>query len=122
MNKKRCFQILSEFLEQVEAKYKLRKGDYRLSFYAKPNISVCFTVITLDKVKLKTEADIFLYAKNSKKVSSAFDFKINQFLFLYFEDNLSHYNTLKISQQIKISADALNDVYLDQAVIPIQLL
>ncbi len=122
MNKKQCFQILSEFLEQLEAKYKLRKGDYRLSFYVKPNISVCFTVITLDKVKLKTEADIFLYVRNSKKVSSAFDFKINQFLLLYFEDDLNHYNALKLSQQIKILADALNDVYLDQATIPIQLL
>lgn len=122
MNKKQCFLILSEFLVQVEDKYKLRRGEYRMRFYVNPNMTVCFSIICLDKVKLKTEADVFLYIKHSRIITSNFDFKINQFLLFYIDSNLNKYTTLKISEQIKTLADALNEIYLDQAIIPIQLL
>ncbi len=122
MNKKICFQILSEFLEQVEHKYKLQRGSYLISFYVKPNMSICFTIICEDKNRLKTEVDVFLYINNSNGLSCNFKFKINQFLVFYFDDNIDEYNNLKASKQIELLSRALNDVYLRLATIPIQLL
>lgn len=124
MNKKKCFLILSEFLGQVEDKYKLQKGDYRISFYVKANTTtVCYSIINATKVPINVSCCTFLYTKNNRVVISNYDFKIHEFVLFYFEGNLlNKYNTLKISQQIKALTGALNDVYLDQAIIPIQLL
>ncbi len=121
MNKKQCFSTLIFFLNELETTYSLERGTYRLNFHSKPDNTVCYSIVAVSKNKIKINNNIFVYF-NKRNLISTFDFSVNHFLKVYFEDRLDQFFVLNKSQKINSLVDALNEVYIDQAVIPTKLL
>ncbi len=121
MNKKKCYATLVLFLKQLESTYCLNNGAYRLNFYSKLDNTICYSIITSSKNKIEIDNNIFILFSNRQLISN-FDFSVDHFLKTYFEDRLAQFFNLDKSQKIDTLVEVLNDVYIDQAVIPTQLL
>ena len=122
MNEKECYNILSEFLDQIEKLYGLEKGSYRITFYSRQDVMVCFSITAADKSRIRIEDNIFISFVDGRKPKFNSQFKYFKFTEQYFLKNVTQYNSLDASDKVQILTEALNEIYLDQAVIPTQLL
>ena len=122
MNEKECYNVLNEFLDQIEKQYYLEKGSYRITFYPRQDVMICFSVIAADKSRIRVENNIFISFVDGRKPKVYSQFKYFKFTEQYFLKNLTQYNSLDASDMVQILTEALNEIYLDQAVIPTQLL
>ncbi len=121
MNEKECYNVLNEFLDQIEKQYYLEKGSYRITFYPRQDVMVCFSIIAADKSRIRVESNVLLSYEDSRRPMVNHKFNYTNFLSFYFS-NLNDFYQLKAIDKVKILTEALNEIYLDQAVIPTQLL
>lgn len=122
MSEKECYSVLSVFLDQIEKQYCLEKGSYRITFYPRQDVMVCFSVIAADKSRIRIENNVLVSFTEYRKAKFNSQFKYVKFTEQYFLKNLTQYNSLDASDKVQILTEALNEIYLDQAVVPTQLL
>ena len=122
MNEKECYSVLSEFLDQIENQYCLEKGSYRITFYQRQNVMICFSIIATDKSRIRIENNVFISFEDGRKTNVSYRFRYIDFAKYYFLKNFDQYLVLEASEKTHVLVEALNEIYLDQAVIPTQLL
>ncbi len=122
MNEKECYIVLREFLDQIEEQYFLEKGSYRITFYVKLDLMICFSVVLKDKSRLKLERNLLLSYLDNRDAKVFFIFDYKMYVKYYFKHNMNQFNQLNSIDKTVLVVDALNEIYLDQAVIPTQLL
>ena len=122
MNEKQCYNVLSEFLDQIEKQYSLEKGSYRITFYVKLDLMICFSVILKDKSRAKLDRNMLLTYLDNRDAKVFFSFDYNMYVKCYFKNNVNQFNQLNSIDKTVLVVEALNEIYLDQAVIPTQLL
>ena len=122
MNEKLCYSVLSEFLDQIEKLHSLEKGSYRITFYVKLDLMICFSVILKDKSRLNLERNLLLSYLDNRDAKVFFIFDYKMYVKYYFKNNVNQFNQLNSIDKTVLVVDALNEVYVDQAVIPTQLL
>ncbi len=121
MNEKECYSVLSEFLDQIEKQYCLEKGSYRITFYPRQDVMVCFSIIAADKSRIRIENNILISYVHDRIPKVMFKFRHTDFLRIYFK-NINDFYKLDTTDKVEITGEALNEIYLDQAKIPMQLL
>ena len=122
MNEKQCYIVLSEFLDQIEKQYCLEKGSYRITFYVISELIICFSVIAHDKKKIKVGSNILISFISEGNIAVSYGFKYRDFISSYLDKNLKEFDQLSSFERAQFITETLNEIYMDQAVIPTQLL
>ncbi len=122
MNEKECYNVLSEFLDQIEKQYFLENGSYRITFYTRENTSICFSVIAAGKSRIRIENNVLISFLEELQTTVNYRFRYRDFMFNYLNKNLKEFDQLSTTDRTLFIMETLNEVYIDQAVIPTQLL
>lgn len=122
MNEKLCYSVLSEVLDQIEKQYFLEKGSYRIAFYIRESTMICFSIIAADKSRIRIENNVLISFVNLRTTIINYNFRYADFMQAYFNKNLDEFNSLKINDRIRLTVETINEVYIDLAIIPTQLL
>lgn len=122
MNEKECYNTISEFLDQIEKQYGLEKGSYRITFYARQDVMVCFSVIAADKSRIRIDNNVLISFSEELQTTVNYRFRYRDFMFSYLNKNLKEFDQLSNADRTLFVMETLNEVYIDQAVIPTQLL
>ena len=96
--------------------------DENITFYTRENTSICFSVIAAGKSRIRIENNVLISFLEELQTTVNYRFRYRDFMFNYLNKNLKEFDQLSTTDRTLFIMETLNEVYIDQAVIPTQLL
>ncbi len=122
MNEKQCFRLLNELIGQIEKQYYLETGSYRITFYTRQDVMICFSIYDSNKSRIRLKNNVLVLYINQRTTQVNYKFKYADFIEAYFDKKTDEFDNLKIKDQVRLAVEILNEIYLDQAVLSTRLL
>ena len=79
-------------------------------------------MVAADKTRIRVENNVLISFANLRNTVVNYKFRYAHFIETFFNKNIDEFHNLKNSDQVRLTVETLNEVYMDQAVISTRLL